>query len=500
MVVGVRIVGSEVEAADVVLGEHSEPCPIAEVVGLPVRVQRESQTGMEHGFYRVVRGMTNPKHGVADFSWQYGGMCGPAPPVAVARSDGVAFHVEDWIALEDFLESFFDDDDYPTGLQRAGAAEFHKFLSAQIPPAFPDVLFPIGHRVGAHGLQSRALNGKEGVVCAHEGRRIGVRFPTPWGVKAIKPENLTLLPQNAERLCAPAALSKEQATRTCDWTRLDAYLWQLPELLQHQYPLTSWEFGIAFESIGKSQGSVMTLCVTSDGQGGFIAVPQATLLCVDWWRGRGGDLPVPVYTSAGSGYDAVSGFLCYGDDMPEEMSDPRAPCHPCRTRLLVRPVLWERRGTVNELDELLERFPPTEYKYAVDWASNEQGWALAAAQPREVAIRQSGRACQATPVEGVVAWLEDCGTVAREPEIDFVLSDEGSLWGDMPLRPEVRKVISKGSRVVLGYECLVSDCDFGGGRGGGFEWSLKRKRHGVRECTSFVSPGFRKASVYTQAI
>lgn len=52
--------------------------------------------------YAIVRMMSSPSEGLAPFSWQYGGMLPPAPPVLVARSDSMQFDVNDWQVLDDF--------------------------------------------------------------------------------------------------------------------------------------------------------------------------------------------------------------------------------------------------------------------------------------------------------------------------------------------------------------------------------------------------------------
>lgn len=58
--------------------------------------------------YWIVRMMSVPKIGLAPMDWQYGGMNGPAPPVVVARTDGVPFTKTDWCRLDEFETHMLD--------------------------------------------------------------------------------------------------------------------------------------------------------------------------------------------------------------------------------------------------------------------------------------------------------------------------------------------------------------------------------------------------------
>ena len=198
---GVRIVGDTITAADVFVDSAFEPVPIACAVGLPIIVRREQPTGDRYKRYAIVRMMSDPDVGVAHREWQYGGACGPAPPVVAARKDGLPLTVDEWMLLDDFEMAMLDPG--PRRVLRKDLARFiadamggalrcgrpaHAFLD--VVQAL-DVRYPKGARVRTRGLQTRALEGAVGVV---EGRyergRVGVLFPEPFGLKAVRPRNL----------------------------------------------------------------------------------------------------------------------------------------------------------------------------------------------------------------------------------------------------------------------------------------------------------------------
>eukprot|EP00927_Polykrikos_kofoidii_P056005 TRINITY_DN50187_c0_g1_i1.p1 TRINITY_DN50187_c0_g1~~TRINITY_DN50187_c0_g1_i1.p1 ORF type:complete len:553 (+),score=116.68 TRINITY_DN50187_c0_g1_i1:33-1691(+) len=54
--------------------------------------------------------------------------------------------------------------------------------------------FEVGAEVEAHSLQTKTLNGARGRVKGAKGDRVAVSFPNPIGEKALKPDNLKLVP------------------------------------------------------------------------------------------------------------------------------------------------------------------------------------------------------------------------------------------------------------------------------------------------------------------
>jgi len=190
---GIRIIGSEVKDVEVRLGSSFIPCPTAQAVGIPLVVKREASPGDESGMYAAVRFMTDPRTGLAPMDWQYGGLNGPAPPVLVARADGLAFSSRGYAALDDFISATFDEG--PCSVTRAHLCRFLR--ERQKLPDISEALgvrFPKDLVVKSQGLTAAAeLNGMFGVVTGrYENGRVGISFPEPHGIKALKPENLLL--------------------------------------------------------------------------------------------------------------------------------------------------------------------------------------------------------------------------------------------------------------------------------------------------------------------
>lgn len=190
MVPGIRITGSNIVNADVTVDATFIPCPAAHAVGVPLAVKRESAAGVRSDMHLCVRLMTDPRMGLAPPDWQYGGCLGDAPPVIAARTDGIPFTTEGWALLDDFICNELDD-----GPCRPNRATFLKFLRgnavADLSRSLP-LRFPAGSSVKPSGLRNAAdLNGIVGLVAGrYENGRVGVRFPDPHGVKALKPECL----------------------------------------------------------------------------------------------------------------------------------------------------------------------------------------------------------------------------------------------------------------------------------------------------------------------
>lgn len=193
MVQGIQIIGATIKDVEVVLDSSFIPCPTAQAVGIPLVVKREASLGTRCREHLVARFMTDPSIGLAPADWQYGGLMGPAPPVLAARTDGVAFSKKGWAALNDFISATFEE-----GPCKVTRAHLRRFLRERL--NLPDmseslaVRFPRQLRVQPEGLRAAAeLNGIVGIVTGrYENGRVGVSFPEPHGIKALKPENLLL--------------------------------------------------------------------------------------------------------------------------------------------------------------------------------------------------------------------------------------------------------------------------------------------------------------------
>lgn len=124
-------------------------------------------------------------------------------------------------------------------------------------------------------------------------------------------------------------------------------VWELGELLTTTHPLTKWEFGISFDFDEKG-AAVHPLRILMTGNEEFLAIPFGALLAIDWWRGRiQNSLAMPLYKTVARDdlgiRNAVAGYLHRDNTLDlEKMTEPQAPCHPCRAKLLAKPAAWVR--------------------------------------------------------------------------------------------------------------------------------------------------------------
>ena len=94
------------------LDELWERVPGAHAAGIPLYAQKlplSSSTARGASMYVAVRLMSELDSGLAPARWQYGGANGDCPPVILARSDGMAFTVNDWGCLDGYLSKRFDE-------------------------------------------------------------------------------------------------------------------------------------------------------------------------------------------------------------------------------------------------------------------------------------------------------------------------------------------------------------------------------------------------------
>lgn len=206
---GVCVDRKNVDNKEVHLDASFEKCPIAWALGIPLMVKRlpirRNEVCKAGDCEIIVRFMGDPDSGLAPMDWQYGGQFEPAPPVALDRSDEYEFTKDDWHLLNDFICDYYCE--FPS--RRANRSDFTSFVKNHMSTAlinheranaFLDVWehlelrYPKGSKVKAAGLSSEAgrlLNGKVGVVNGrYENGRVGVLFPEPFMVKALKPRNI----------------------------------------------------------------------------------------------------------------------------------------------------------------------------------------------------------------------------------------------------------------------------------------------------------------------
>ncbi|EQC26168.1 hypothetical protein SDRG_15973 [Saprolegnia diclina VS20] len=191
---GLLVNGSTLSPCVVTMNTMFEKCPIAHAVGIPLYVRKCFGESKKASCYIISRMMSDPKIGVASIPWTYGGACGPAPPVLVGRSDGVAFTKDDWAALDDFEMTMLDDG--PRSVTRADFVAFARSRTDSKAGIILEALFPKGRAVVISGLQSSTeLNGLRGVVTGnYTNGRIGVTIAGRTAAVAVAPTKLQSVP------------------------------------------------------------------------------------------------------------------------------------------------------------------------------------------------------------------------------------------------------------------------------------------------------------------
>ncbi|KDO34704.1 hypothetical protein SPRG_00767 [Saprolegnia parasitica CBS 223.65] len=192
---GLLVNGSTLSPCVVTMNTMFEKCPTAHAAGIPLYVRKCAGKSKKASCYIISRMMSDPKIGVASIPWTYGGACGPAPPVLVGRSDGVAFTKDDWAALDDFVFGMMLDD----GLRSITRADFVAFARSRTDSKagiILEALFPKGRAVVISGLQSSTeLNGLRGVVTgSYTNGRIGVAIAGRSAPVAVAPTKLQTAP------------------------------------------------------------------------------------------------------------------------------------------------------------------------------------------------------------------------------------------------------------------------------------------------------------------
>eukprot|EP00930_Biecheleria_cincta_P002109 TRINITY_DN103154_c0_g1_i1.p1 TRINITY_DN103154_c0_g1~~TRINITY_DN103154_c0_g1_i1.p1 ORF type:complete len:358 (+),score=76.31 TRINITY_DN103154_c0_g1_i1:52-1074(+) len=204
MAPGVRVHGPAATDVEVKLDDNFRAVPVPARLGIPVLCKRQSGTGGDDSNIRsnaIVRFMADPDDGMAPDEWQYGGNRGPAPPVVLARKDGLPFSTHDWTLLNEYMSYWVEEtgeaeDDRREVCDRIlDPLAFQRYVREnreEHPLGFLSLQFPCGSTVVAEGLNAEELNGKEGEVVRFSRDRVGVQFPDR-AVTALRPQNLRLL-------------------------------------------------------------------------------------------------------------------------------------------------------------------------------------------------------------------------------------------------------------------------------------------------------------------
>ncbi|CAE8653233.1 unnamed protein product, partial [Polarella glacialis] len=126
---------------------------------------------------------------------QYGGVMGPAPPVVAARTDGVPFTPAGWALLDDFIDAMFSEG--PHVVNRVDLLRFLRGAQLALPDVSESLALQYPKNTQVMGLTVAALNGVVGTVTGrYENGRVGVLFREPFGLKAVRPDNLVLQRQD----------------------------------------------------------------------------------------------------------------------------------------------------------------------------------------------------------------------------------------------------------------------------------------------------------------
>jgi len=204
---GVRMHGDCVDNANVRLDDCFKAVPVPNKLEIPLVYKIMSGTGGDDSHIKsnaIVRFMANPDDGFAPDEWQYGGRRGPAPPVVMARKDGVPFSKQDYQCLDEYMAEWREaigeaEDDMLAVSERCltqEALQAHVRANAEAAPtAMLCMQFPVGSIVVPSCLSLTELNGQEGVVVQYSRDRVGVSFPDR-AVTALRPERLTLLKES----------------------------------------------------------------------------------------------------------------------------------------------------------------------------------------------------------------------------------------------------------------------------------------------------------------
>lgn len=194
VVQGLRINADKIIPEEVQLDSSFEEVPIAAAAGIPLFVKKLKAVSVRTGNrYIICRMMSEPKTGLAEMHWQYGGSFNPAPQVLVARTDSIPFTRKDWKVLDQFEMEMLNDG--PRKVTRADFISFVKNRPCSDENIVLEVLYPRGQRIRVVGLSTNVtLNERIGSATGNYANgRVGVQIDDHEGVVAVKPGNLSML-------------------------------------------------------------------------------------------------------------------------------------------------------------------------------------------------------------------------------------------------------------------------------------------------------------------
>lgn len=203
-VTGLILDDTQMFSTEIYVDSSFEKCPIAFAAGIPLYVKENGRELREiqrrgyplplftENFSIIVKMMVDSSTGFACRGWQYGGCFEPAPTVIVARSDKVAFGLQDWNVLDEFITKMLKDG--PKEVQRSDFVDFVKNWVNQHsdrPNIVLGVLFPKEMRVQATGfLKDLMINGKRGQASGiYSDGKVGVMFDGIESAALVDPIN-----------------------------------------------------------------------------------------------------------------------------------------------------------------------------------------------------------------------------------------------------------------------------------------------------------------------
>ncbi|OQR80686.1 hypothetical protein THRCLA_23443 [Thraustotheca clavata] len=189
-VLGLRLNGTQVIPETILYDNTFVPCPIAHTAGIPLYVHPTNMLSRKNDHYIISRVMSDPKTGVSNMQWQYGGNLDRALQILIARSDGVEFSAEDWKMLDDFEMKMLNNG--PRDVCRNDFKSFAKVSRFKTNILALEVIYPGGQQVRVHDLvEGRDLNNSVGRSTGqYKNGRVIVKINNRSQPLAIKVENL----------------------------------------------------------------------------------------------------------------------------------------------------------------------------------------------------------------------------------------------------------------------------------------------------------------------
>lgn len=242
MVTCTRIDGTSVHCEEAVLDDGFDFCPSLSRAGYPLMLKREPMGTAGVGassahdarellaIKMLIYRLMSARGGGLSPLWQCGD--GRMPTLLAALADGGPFYPHEWRRLRHFYEEYSP---MPVQLQAVDVTpspnacrteeEFETKLKEWAAPKAVQPgqtharrqrlcdRFPLGSRVEAQDLKKTDLNSLVGLVTKYDevAQRVGVDFPPPHGLLALRPKNLLMLPALAITDTSARRLDNEEA-------------------------------------------------------------------------------------------------------------------------------------------------------------------------------------------------------------------------------------------------------------------------------------------------